>query len=293
MPALIPVVAAVAAYAGSGAIVAALALEGFAAIAVGVIAGAVIGAAVGAIGAAITGEDIGKNALYGAIGGAVAGGFAGYSTGVSNASGVSSANSISASENAAAGRIANAGSSLSSGGGSGAGSGGFFSSDMAKSALVTTAGTSLSGYYQSKAAEEAADKAAKEAEKRQQADFAQRMKEITANHEGSMAQISAQAGAQLRLADKNNAAAMDQLNTRITADKDTVETANKREDDLRAGFNESVVQTDADLFNRPTFDFNTDEAAFDSGFDEAIASRNLTEEELAAIAAEKERQAAA
>lgn len=157
------------------------------------------------------------------------------------------------------------------------------------SAAVQTGGQMVSSYAEGKAQQEAAEKAAAAAKEAQREEFDQRMRELMSSHESRMAEIGAQTDNSLALADKNNAAAMEQLNTRIGAENNAVATKTAREDELRTGFNESVMGTDAGLFDRPTFDFAQEQqqASFNSGFsqnqpqpEQAVAQSNtLTPEE--------------
>jgi len=261
MPVLIPIIAAGAAYFAAGAVVTAIAVTGITAVVVGVVVGAVVGAAVGAIGAAVTGGDIGEGALWGAVGGAVAGGFAGFAAGAANTSAASLA-SDSTKLAAAEKGISSNSSSLLSG-----------VSDTAQGALVTSAGDMISGYAQGEAAGQIAAEDRAAAEKARQDNFLDQMDMISANHSNNMESIREQADNSLALADKNNAAAMEQLNTRIGADKDAAKATIADREAEQSQFNDSIMGTDANLFDRPTFNFNPaeDTAAFDSGFDEAAA----------------------
>ncbi len=281
MPVLIPIIAAAASAAFATTVSAAIGLTALVGATVGsMIAGAVIGAAVGAVGAAITGGDIGKGALWGAVGGAVAGGFAGWASTSGSAAGeAAAASSTNLSQGTASPAIMDAAAgSTGSGGGGGAGLGlGSISegSGTMGAAAITTSGQAISGYAQGQAQEEAAKEAAEAAEKARKEEFDQRIKEIMLSHEQRMGEIGSQTSGALALADKNNAAAMEQLNTRIGAEKDAVGAANAREDKKIAGFNESIRGTDENLFNRPTFDFAQEQQqdAFSSGFDEAVAAK--------------------
>jgi hypothetical protein len=87
-----------------------------------------------------------------------------------------------------------------------------------------------------------------------------------------MASINEQTSAQMALADKNNQASMDQLNTRIGAEKDATNAAYGREDAKIAGFNESIRGTDANLFTRPTFKFDTGAGNNNTVFDSEFAA---------------------
>lgn len=268
MPVLIPIIAAGAAYFAAGAVVTAIAVTGITAVVVGVVVGAVVGAAVGAIGAAVTGGDIGEGALWGAVGGAVAGGFAGFAAGAANTANASNAANASLASDST--KLAAAEKGLSSGSSSSLLSG---VSDTAQGALVTSAGDMISGYAQGEAAGGIAAEDRAAAEKARQDNFLDQMDMISANHSNSMESIREQADNTLALADKNNAAAMDQLNTRIGADKDAAKATIADREAEQSQFNDSIMGTDANLFDRPTFNFNPaeDTAAFDSGFDEAAA----------------------
>ena len=291
MPVLVPIVAAGAAYFGGAAVAGAaigaglVAAGSIGAAVVGAVAGAVIGAAVGAIGTAITGGDIGKGALYGAVGGAVAGGFAGYGAAGGAGSGSSTGSSssiaigdLSVKEGAFAGGKGLTGSQMTNTGTVGL-------KELGKanmySSLISTAGEMAQGYATGEAQAEMNKETLQAEKEAQQALFDQRIKEIQESHKARMAEIAASGGG-LAVAKENNAAAMEQLKTRIAADREAVAAKEKREDDKLAGFNESIRGTDENLFNRPTFDFNpaNDPTAFDSGFDQAVAAKQLTPEEL-------------
>ena len=279
MPVLIPIIVAGAAYAGAAYVVTAFALVGMAAFVTGVVVGAVIGAAVGAIGAAVTGGDIGKGALWGAVGGAVAGGFAGYGAAAGGGGESVGADFISPAEAAAAQNapVVTTEAGMSTGEG------------LMYGSMVETAGKAATGYAQGEAAGDIAAEDRAAAEKTREEQFAQNMKEIQANHENSMAAIAEQGGTSMALADKNNAASMDRLNTGIGADKDTATAVIADRENEQNQFNDSVLGTDKDLFNRPTFDFNPgaeNTASFDSGFHDAAEQSPNTppltpEEEIA------------
>jgi len=292
MPVLIPIIVAGAAYFGTGAVLAtafgAAMVGAVGATVAGVVVGAVIGAAVGAIGAAVTGGDIGKGALWGAVGGAVAGGFAGY--GAAGSSPTTSVNN--ASLNALNGQTGAAGADTGLLGTTTTEAGMSTGEGMMYGSMVETAGKAVTGYAQGEAAGDIAAEDRAAAEKTREEQFAQNMKEIQANHENSMAAIAEQGGASMALADKNNTASMDRLNTGIGADKDTANAVIADRESEQNQFNESVMGTDKDLFNRPTFDFNPgaeNTASFDSGFrDAAEQSPNtpsLTPEEEIALQA--------
>lgn len=292
MPVLVPIVAAGAAYFGGAAVTGAaigagmVAAGSIGAAVVGAVAGAVIGAAVGAIGTAITGGDIGKGALYGAVGGAVAGGFAGYGA----AGGAGSGSSTGTSSSIAIGDLsvkegAFAGGQGLAGSGAAANTGTAGLMELGKAnmygSLISTAGEMAQGYATGEAQAEMNKETLQAQKEAQQAQFDQRIKEIQESHKARMAEIAASGGG-LAVAKENNAAAMEQLKARIAADREAVAAKEKREDDKLAGFNESIRGTDENLFNRPTFDFNpaNDPTAFDSGFDQAVAAKQLTPEEL-------------
>ena len=271
MPVLIPLAASAAAYFGAGAVVTGLALTGLTATLVGVVAGAVVGAAVGALGAAVTGGDIGKGALFGALGGAVAGGFAGWNAGVtaSAAEGTSS-NLINAKHASDSTLLANAEKGLSvkqkAGGGLfGGGKVGLGKATLIGSGLETV-GSAASGWAQGEAQKDIN----KENLEAKDKEFDQRLKEIQEQHSARMGEIGAQNDGAMAVAGIQADSAMNQLNTRIAADKDTVATASKREDDKIKGFNDSVVGVNNNLFNRPDLDLSGDES-FSSGFDDAVA----------------------
>jgi len=286
MPVLIPIIAAGAAYFGAGLAVGAMVTAGMvvagsvAAVVAGVVVGAVIGAAVGAIGAAVTGGDIGEAALWGAVGGAVAGGFAGFGVTAPAQGGAHGANT--AAMNAAA-QGGGMGTGMGTGGaGAGASKG---LGDVATAALITTGGEAVMGYANGAAAGDIAVEDRAEAERVRQETFEQQMKQIGANHENRMKEIGAQTDTSLALADKNNAASMDQLNTRIGADSDTAAAVISDRESEQGQLNDSILGTDANLFDRPTFKFENT-ASFDSGFEEAAEqSPNATpltpEEQLA------------
>lgn len=275
MPVLIPIIAGGAAYFGStiavGAMVSAgmVAAGSIAATIAGVVVGAVVGAAVGAIGALATGGDIGKGALMGAFAGAIGGGFAGFNA----AAPVPDAVTMAAPEVSSLNEI-----SSISGGGAGAGGG---VTDSAMGAAITTGGQMVTGFAQGEAAAEQSAQSRADADKQRQEDFLNRMEEIRMNHSSRLAEIGVQGDQSLALADKNNAASMAQLNTRIGADKATVDAANADRDKLTANFNESIMGTDANLFNRPTLDVESElkNDQFASGFDEAVAQK-LTPEQI-------------
>jgi len=281
MPVLIPIIVAGAAYIGSTAVVGMAITAGmvaagsFAAIAVGVVAGAVIGAAVGAIGAAVTGGDIGKGALWGAVGGAVAGGFAGWSATPSTTATATTGTGegLGTTYGEGANMVQGTGTNIDAAASQQSILGGAGKlTDGMGAAAITTAGNAISGYAKGEAAAGMSEEQIAAADKARQEEFAQRMKEIEANHAASMESINAQTASQMAQADKNNAAQMAMLQTRIGADKDTVTQAQAREDQKVAGYNESVRGTDADLFNRPTFKFEPGaESEFDSGFNDAVA----------------------
>lgn len=292
MPVLVPIVAAGAAYFGGAAVTGAaigagmVAAGSIGAAVVGAVAGAVVGAAVGAIGTAITGGDIGKGALYGAVGGAVAGGFAGYGAAGGAGSGSSTGSSssitigdLSVKEGGFAG-----GKGLTGSGAANTGTAGLMELGKANmyGSLISTAGEMAQGYATGEAQAEMNKETLQAQKEAQQAQFDQRIKEIQESHKARMAEIAAGGGGSLAAAKENNAAAMEQLKTRIAADREAVAAKEKREDDKLAGFNESIRGTDENLFNRPTFDFNpaNDPTAFDSGFDQAVAAKQLTPEEL-------------
>ena len=280
MPVLIPIIAAGAAYFGTGLVlgtafgVAMSAAVG--SVVAGVIVGAVIGAAVGAIGAAVTGGDIGEGALWGAIGGAVAGGFAGFGAGAGAVTG----------EGMTVAGEGSSGFATQSMGTGGAGAGASKGlGDVATAALITTGGETIAGYANGAAAGDIAVEDRAEAERVRQETFEQQMKQIGANHENRMKEIGAQTDTSLALADKNNAASMDQLNTRIGADSDTAAAVISDRESEQGQLNDSILGTDANLFDRPTFKFENT-ASFDSGFEEAAEqSPNATpltpEEQLA------------
>jgi hypothetical protein len=295
MPVLVPLAASAAAYFGAGAVVSGLALSGLTAAVVGVVSGAVIGAAVGALGAAFTGGDIGKGALYGALGGAVAGGFAGYAAGAASPSGASGMTV----EGANAAELGRNG-ITSPAGAAGGGAEKAAELGLGKATLIgsglETAGTAASGWAQGEAQKEMNDENLAAAKEARQGEFEQRLEEIRASHQARLEEIGHQNGGALELADKNNAAAMAQLQTKIGADKDTVAAANQREDGKIKGFNDSIRGTDANLFNRPTFQFEpTGQGdSFESGFNEAVAAKDPgapTPEQLAE--AERQKKAAA
>lgn len=295
MPVLIPVVAAWAGSAAAGAF-AATAIGGAMVAAIGstltgVIVGAVVGAAVGALGAAVMGEDIGKYALYGAIGGAVAGGITGYSAGsadtaISSGASDSVDTSLPSWEDGVAEKLGSDSttslvdtSTTSKGLLSGIDSGD----------LLSLGGTAAKGYYDSKTAKENNEADNEQADKARKETFEAQLEQIAASHSARLAEIGSQNGTQLELADKNNAAAMAQLQTRIGADKDAVTSANEREDLKRDRFNESVIGVDSTLFERPTlsFDSGRGDTEFDSGIDnssssqQARPSRSFSAEEIA------------
>jgi len=272
MPVIVPIVIAVAAYAASAAVVSAFALVGFAALAVGAVVGAVVGAAVGAIGAAIQGQDIGEGALWGAVGGAVAGGFAGYmSDGGASSTAAGSSESM-ASTGVKTGVYQSSTGEVVTGAGTTSEIGASSSlMDGMGAAAVTTGGSMISNYAKGEAGAESNADAIAAAEKERKETFEQRMKEIQANHESSMASINEQTSAQMALADKNNQAAMDQLNTRIGAEKAATDAAYGREDAKIAGFNESIRGTDENLFTRPTFKFDTGAGNGNTVFDSEFA----------------------
>ncbi len=291
MPVLVPIVAAGAAYFGGAAVTGAaigagmVAAGSIGAAVVGAVAGAVVGAAVGAIGTAITGGDIGKGALYGAVGGAVAGGFAGYGAAGGAGSGSSTGSSssitigdLTVKEGGFAGGKGLTGSQTTNVGIDGL-------KELGKAnmygSLIGTAGEMAQGYATGEAQAEMNKETLQAQKEAQQALFDQRIKEIQESHKARMAEIAASGGG-LAVAKENNAAAMEQLKARIAADREAVAAKEKREDDKLAGFNESIRGTDENLFNRPTFDFNpaNDPTAFDSGFDQAVAAKQLTPEEL-------------
>ncbi len=284
MPVLIPLIAAGAAYFGAGLAVGAMVTAGMvvagsvAAVVAGVVVGAVIGAAVGAVGAAVTGGDIGEAALWGAVGGAVAGGFAGFAAGAG-------AGAVTGEGMTVAGEGSSGFATQSMGtGGAGAGASKGLG-DVATAALITTGGEAVMGYAAGAAAGDIAVEDRAEAERVRQETFEQQMKQIGANHENRMKEIGAQTDTSLALADKNNAASMDQLNTRIGADSDTAAAVISDRESEQGQLNDSILGTDANLFDRPTFKFENT-ASFDSGFEEAAEqSPNATpltpEEQLA------------
>jgi hypothetical protein len=289
MPVLIPIVVAAAAWgsaafavSAAGAFIFGGMVAAIGSTLTGMVVGAVVGAAVGAVGAAITGGDIGKGALWGAVGGAVVGGLTGFMAGGSSLATGAADGAGGATAYGEAGYGANpslvsqvTGPTTSTVvNGTEAGSGSLMNGMGA--AAVTTAGSALSGMAGGEAAAESQTEALAAAEKERKEQFAQRMQEIQANHENSMAQIGEQTAAQMAQADKNNESQMALLNTRIGADKDTVSTATAREKEKIAGFNDSVRGTDATLFDRPTLSFEpgadmTKDIAFNSGFEEAAA----------------------
>lgn len=291
MPVLVPIVAAGAAYFGGAAVTGAaigagmVAAGSIGAAVVGAVAGAVIGAAVGAIGTAITGGDIGKGALYGAVGGAVAGGFAGYGAagGAGSGSSTGTGSSITIGDLSVKEGAFEGGKGLTGGQMTNTGIDGLKELGKANlyGSLIGTAGDMAQGYATGEAQAEMNKETLQAQEEAQQAQFDQRIKEIQESHKARMAEIAASGGG-LAVAKENNAAAMEQLKARIAADREAVAAKEKREDDKLAGFNESIRGTDENLFNRPTFDFNpaNDPTAFDSGFDQAVAAKQLTPEEL-------------
>jgi hypothetical protein len=275
MPVLIPIIVAGAAYFGTGAVLATAfgtAMVGaVGATVAGVVVGAVIGAAVGAIGAAVTGGSIGKGALWGAVGGAVAGGVAGYGSVAAGASEAESvgANFLSPGQAAAAQNAPLAATTEATKEGMSAGAG------LVLSSGVETAGDMMTGYAQGEAAGKISEEDRAAAEQARKEQFEQNLKELRIAHSGRMDEIRKQGAIQENLADKNNSSQMALLNTRIGADKDTAQaTINDRENE-QGQFSDSVMGTDANLFNRPTFAFDPGTAVgpnFDSGFDEAAAA---------------------
>lgn len=292
MPVLVPIAIAGASYFGASVAVGAMITAGMvtassigAAVA-GVVVGAVIGAAVGAIGSLVTGGDIGEGALWGAVGGAVAGGFAGF-----NAAGATANTSISASTGH--GVVDSSGAAIETSGAaaSEAGKGLLGMSDGAGALLgagVSTAGSALVGLAQGEAAGDQQAESQYYQDQVRSDTFEKSMATIREEHNNRMAELGLQGDNSLALADKNNDAAMDQLNARIHADKDAVAAANGREDELSNRFNDSIVGTNKKLFDRPNLDFseaNQQDIAFNSGFDEAVATKSgeLTPEQLAEL----------
>ncbi len=269
---LIPIAAGVGGGMAASAAVGALALEGIAAVVVGVAVGAVAGAAIGAVGAAITGGDIGKGALYGAIGGAVAGGFAGWGAAAEAESSaamtaeqtvtadgtpvISASNHKILSPEYAAEKLAGTSekgllSSLKSFGTN--------NKDLLYSSGVQAIGQGLQGWAQSGEAE----KARKAASEMRQKEFEQRMAEIRANHEASMAAIEAQGATQEELLDKKIEGQLRLQQDAERAREEEVAAANQREDDKRQAFNNSIVDSNEKVFDRPTLTFK-DDLALDS-----------------------------
>ncbi len=252
----------------------------------GMVVGAVVGAVVGGIAAAVTGGDIGKGVLFGAIGGAILGGVSSAIGAMGSTAGSTTINAGNvAAESAATDAAFATAAPAAAEAGMTAGEGTMYA------AGVTTAGQAVAGYAQGEQAAKANEAALAAQKEAAQTQFEQSMIKMQEEHKLRMEEASGAGNPGAEIARINADSAMNQLNTRIGADKEATAASIADREAEQTALNNSIKGTDKALFDRPTFNFSpgaeTEEKAFDSGFNEAVAAKPLTPEEQAIIDQQK------